>query len=315
MLIERLQQVHGFELTREGTFHEFLGIKIEKNDNTGALHMTQKGLIKKIVAATGMQASNPNWLPTSPSALGADTDGPFMSETWNYRSVVGQLLYLSTNTRPDITFAVSQVARFGHAPRQSHAVAVKTIVRYLSRTQELGTIVKPNGTFTVDCFVDADFAGLYKAEPDNLAASAKSRTGYIIKLGGVPLVWKSQLQTAMALSTLEAEYIALSSCLRTLIPLRNLLEEVVERLDMKGVVGETKCVVHEDNNGALTLARDQRITSRTKYLHVGWHWFWSHHGHTFTIVKCASEDQAADYFTKPLARTAFERNRKSNQGW
>jgi spore germination protein GerM len=64
-------------------------------------------------------------------ALGSDPDGETMREEWLYSSIVGMLLYLSTNTRPDIAFAVSQVARFNHSPKQSHAKAVKMIVRYL----------------------------------------------------------------------------------------------------------------------------------------------------------------------------------------
>ena len=102
--------------------------------------MTQPGLIKKIIAATGMEDCNPNWFPASPMALGSDEDGEPMTEIWGYSSIVGMMLYLSTNTRPDITFAVSQVARFSHTPKQSHAAAVKTIVRYLAHTICHGTI-------------------------------------------------------------------------------------------------------------------------------------------------------------------------------
>ena len=83
-----------------------------------------------------------------------------MKESWSYPSVVGMLLYLCSNTRPDISFAVSQVARFTHAPKQSHATAVKTIVRYLSGTMNKGTIVMLPGTFRLTCFPDSDFASL-----------------------------------------------------------------------------------------------------------------------------------------------------------
>ena len=114
-----------------------------------------------------------------------------MNEKWNYRSIVGMLLYLSTNTRPDISFAVSQVARFSHSPKKSHAAAVKTIVRYLARTKDKGTIVTPTGKLELDCYVDADFGGLYRREPDDDPNSVRSRTGYIIMLGGCPLTWKS----------------------------------------------------------------------------------------------------------------------------
>jgi len=64
-----------------------------------------------------MQDCNPNWTHASPMALGSDPDGETMREAWLYLSIVGMLLYLSTNTRPDIAFAVSQVACFNHSPK------------------------------------------------------------------------------------------------------------------------------------------------------------------------------------------------------
>ncbi|KAI2499447.1 hypothetical protein MHU86_15031 [Fragilaria crotonensis] len=207
-----------FNFTREGTFTDFLGINFTRDATNGTLTLTQKGLIQKIKEATGMSDSNYNWTPAAQAALGIDPDGPPMTETWSYRSIVGMLLYLSTNTRPDIAFAVSQVARFCHSPKRSHASAVKTLVRYLHRTSDMGMIVKPTGTLNLDCYVDADFAGLHGRDPDRSPTSAKSRTGYIITLGGCPILWKSHLQSEISLSTLEAEYSALSSAMRTLLP-------------------------------------------------------------------------------------------------
>ena len=103
--------------------------------------MTQSGLIRKIITATGMENCNPNRTPAAKTCLAKDHNGNPMDPVFNYRSVVGMLLYLSGNTRPDIAFAVSQVARFTHAPKQSHATAIKMIVRYLSGTIDQGIIV------------------------------------------------------------------------------------------------------------------------------------------------------------------------------
>jgi hypothetical protein len=89
-----------------------------------------------------MSDCNPNLTPVTQLTLGIDPDGKPYNKTWSYPSIVGMLLNLSTNTpRPDITYAVSQVARFNHSPTKSHASAIKTIVRYLLRTSDKGTIV------------------------------------------------------------------------------------------------------------------------------------------------------------------------------
>jgi hypothetical protein len=138
------------------------------------------------------------------------------------------LLYLLTNTRPNIAFAVSQVARFNHNPKKSHATAIKMIIQYLARTSDKGTIAKPTGSLLIDCYVDADFASLYGKDPDASRSSPKSRLGYVITLGGVPLVWKSQLIQEICLSTTFAEYNSLSQALRFVLPIRSLILELLE---------------------------------------------------------------------------------------
>ena len=102
-----LQQL-GLELTQQGSFAKFLGIKFKTLDN-GSIECAQKGLITKTLEAVGMQDCNPNSVPAAQAGLGADKGGLPMDESWNYRAICGMLLYLSTNTRPDILFAVSQV--------------------------------------------------------------------------------------------------------------------------------------------------------------------------------------------------------------
>jgi hypothetical protein len=118
----------GFELTKEGSFSEFLGIKFEEDTSAGSITMTQTGLIKRIITTTKMENCNSNWVPAAKEALGIDPEGEPMEEDWSYPSIIGMLLYLSTNTRPDIAFAVSQVARFNHNLKKSHATAIKMIV-------------------------------------------------------------------------------------------------------------------------------------------------------------------------------------------
>ena len=158
--IDRLK-AKGFELTKECNFSAYLGIKFQRNLKNNTITMTQPGLIKKVIEATGMELSSANKTPTSQTAIGSDPEGSPIKETWKYSSVVGLLLYLSTNTRPDIVFAVSQVAQFNSNCKQSHASAVKIFIRYVSATSDKDIIFTPTTDFKVDCYVDADFAGLH----------------------------------------------------------------------------------------------------------------------------------------------------------
>jgi hypothetical protein len=307
----------GFELTEEGSFTDYLGIKFDRSPDDGSIELTQSGLINKIIATTGLIDANPNWTPATQLGLGSDPESAPMTEAWGYSSVVGMLLYLSTNTRPDISFAVSQVARFSHSPRQTHATAIKTIVRYLARTHDKGIIMQPNGSLNLECFVDADFAGLYKREPDREPISVRSRTGFLINVGNCPILWRSQLQTEVSLSTLEAEYSALSQSLRVVLPLHRMIVEVASQLKLLETVKSSIAArVFEDNNGALSLATKQKITARTKYFLVKWHHFWDavNSGEVF-IVKIDTKEQRADYLTKGLPRDTFEKIRKLVQGW
>ena len=112
--------------------------------------------------------------------LGTDKFGEAFDEEWSCSAAVRMLLYLSSNTRPDIQFAVHQVAWFSHCPKKSHAQAVKHILLYLKQTETKGTTFTPDLTKGLDCYVDADFAGLWGHEDEQDPVCAKSRTGFTL---------------------------------------------------------------------------------------------------------------------------------------
>ena len=136
------------------------------------------------------------------------------------------------------------------------------------------------------------------------------------------MVWASKLQTQIALSTLEAEYIALSQAMRELLPLRRLMKEIVTELKMEVPDCQLHSKVFEDNNGALGLATSPKLTPRTKHIAVKYHFFRDHisspgrqNGNGITIHKIDTKDQKADMFTKGLPVDTFKHIRKLVMGW
>lgn len=230
--------------------------------------------------------------------------------------MIGMLMFLQANTRPDISYAVNQCARFNHDPKRSHEEAVKQICRYLMGTKDEGIRFRPTGNIVLDCYVDADFAGLWNAEDSQDPTCVRSRTGYVLIFGGCPLLWVSKLQTEIALSTAEAEYIALSQSMRDLLPLKGLISEVLTSYGVSLEEENTHSTVFEDNNGTLSLARTPAMTPRTKHIGVKYHFFREHvRNGTVKIVKVESENQKADIFTKGLGPQKFEAIRKMLMDW
>ena len=131
----------------------------------------------------------------------------------------GMLLYLSMNTRPDIAFAVIQVAWFTSNPKHSHASAVKMIIRYLSATSDQGIVLTPTTVFKVDCYVDADFAGLHGRELQEL----------LYRIHHVLLLLPSHLEKATSNRDNPqhlpfTEYVPLSSPIRKLTTIQQVLQ-------------------------------------------------------------------------------------------
>jgi len=181
---------------------------------------------------------------------------------------------------------------------------------------EKGIHLKPQDQ-QIQVFVDADYAGNWsKMEKETDFSSARSRHGYIINYKGIPLFWASQLQTLIALSSTESEYIGLSQELRTCIPLMRLLEEMKRKgFDTGNTQPTMQCKLFEDNNGALELATVPKTRPRTKHINIRYHHFRSWvQAKLIKILPIDSEDQPADILTKPVNNGTLIRHRKKIMG-
>lgn len=168
---------------------------------------------------------------------------------------------------------------------------MKRILRYLAGTKDLGitytkTSTNPNENF-VSGFADAAFAN-----HDDL----KSTSGYVFMAAGGAITWKSKKQTTIALSSTEAEYVALSEAAREACWLRNLYEEL-------GYSQKFPITIKGDNDGSIAMAKNPQFHSRSKHVAIRWHWVRElvEKGNV-RIETCRDPQQTADVLTKALLR-------------
>lgn len=319
-VIELLKQSK-LNITIEGDLADFLGVNIDRKDD-GTIHLTQPQLIESILQdlrITGEHVSVKNTPAKVKTLLRRHEDSEPFDNSFNYRSVIGKLNYLEKSTRPDIAYAVHQCARFSHDPKKEHGQAVRWIGRYLAGTKHQGIIYKPNDT-SFECYVDADFMGNWDPEGELLKDpdTARSRSGYVAMLAGCPIFWASKLQSTVALSSSESEFVALSTALRDIIPVMNLLKEMKNNQgwDVPGTKPKIQCRVFEDNSGALEMAVNEKFRPRTKHINGKYHHFRSYVENGDIEVKpIKTDNQPADYTTKSLAADVHNQHRYFVQGW
>jgi len=319
-LLKQLKS-HGYDFSRDGDFKSYLGIQIESLPD-GALKLSQPHLARSVVDTVGMSQGHAVDTPATGPLFRYKDAEPF-NRAFNYRSALGMLQYLGNNTRPDCAYAINACARYCIDPKEPHAAAVKRIARYLKGTLDEGMIIKPDFmNLTLDCHVDADFAGNWNPKDPEDPSSVKSRTGFLLTFAGVPILWKSKIQDCIALSTMESEYIALSTAMRSLIHARALLLDISAKFNMAyGDKISTLSTVFEDNRAAKILAETDppRLTPRSKSLAIKYHWFRSHlgrkNGKGIILEDVRSKLNKADFLTKAMPRDAFRTNRLAVCGW
>ena len=224
--------------------------------------------------------------------------------------------YLQLTSRPDISMAVHQCARFNNDPKLSHEKAIKRICKYLLRSMDKGITYRPDASLGLECHVDADFAEGWATSDHNNPEAVLSRTGFVISYAGCPIYWRSKLQTEIALSTTEAEYIALSQAMRDVLPFLTLMEEIHQVIPLVDNDPKFYCKVWEDNSSCIKVAESPKFTPRTKHIALKYHHFRQFvKDGTVKIFPIDSLEQTADIFTKPLDAQKFEYLRKKLCGW
>ncbi len=312
----------GLDLTCEGDLTDFLGVAIHRDNKAGTFELTQQRLIDGILDELRLGAPNATTKDTPAKTsviLKRHTDSEPFDGHFHYRRIIGKLNFLEKSTRADLAYPVHQCARFSINPKVEHGQAVKWIGRYLKGTSDKGYIMKPDMSHGLEVYVDADFAGNWDKEGAGVDRdTARSRHGYFIRYAGVPIMWLSQLQTEIAMSSTEAELVGMSMALRTVIPIQGILREMQDagygvHPDPRAAF---KCKLFEDNQSALDIAQVPKVRPRTKHINCKYFHFTTHvlNGQ-ITLHKIKSEDQPADFLTKMLDELTFIKHRFFVLGW
>ncbi|GJW81958.1 retrotransposon protein, putative, ty1-copia subclass [Tanacetum coccineum] len=250
-----------FDMKELGEAKKILGMEIVRDRSRKILRVSQSGIVRV-----------------------RDCDVERMSKV-PYANAVGSLMYLMVCTRPDIAYAVSVVSRYLANPGKNHWEAVKWILKYLRGTANVSLLYGTDRGNHVDVtgFVDSDYA----KDPDK----GRSITGYAFLVQRCVVSWKAMLQQVVALSTTEAEYMALTEAVKEAIWLRGLLEELGVELNTVAV----NC----DNQGAIHLSRNHVFHERTKHINVRYHFIREVlEAKTVEVLKVGTEHNAADALTK-----------------
>ena len=236
-----------------------------------------------------MSDSKPVGTPVDPgSHLLKATDNGKALKLQQYQSLVGSLMYLSVCSRPDLAYAVNNLARFSSKPNRSHWTAAKRVLRYLRGTANYGITFVRSESGECLGYSDADWAGDRE--------DRRSTSGYLFQIAGGPVSWKSRKQESVALSTAEAEYIALSSAAQETVWIRRLVTEL-------GNEPEGPTTLMEDNQSSIAMAKNPQFHGRAKHIDIRHHFIRERVNEgDIQLVYCPTGDMIADMLTKGLNR-------------
>ncbi|CAJ2662759.1 unnamed protein product [Trifolium pratense] len=287
-----------FDMKDLGAAKRILGMEIHRDKGARKLWLSQKSYVEKVLNRFDMSNSKAMSTPlanhfklTLDQCPKSDSEIEYMSKV-PYASAVGCLMYAMVCTRPDLAQAVSQVCKFMSKPGKHHWEAVKWIFRYLKGTIGHGIMFSSEkGNPSVVGYVDSDYAG----DMDD----KRSTTGYVFTLAGEPICWKSSVQSIVAMSTTEAEYMAVAEAAKEALWLTGLVKEL--GVEQGGVQ------LHCDSQSVIYLAKNQVYHARTKHIDVRFHKI----RELLTtgqilLEKVHTSENAADMLTKPVTSDKFK---------
>jgi len=272
-----------------GELKEFLGITIRHSGRK--IILDQNVYLIKVLNRFGMTnaiiANTP--LPHRYTPV-AHTGNPDPTLQTQYQAIIGSLLYLMLGTNPDIAFAVIKLSQFSANPSKEHYEWAKYICHYLAGTKDYTMVFDGNTNEGLIAHSDSDWAADTK--------SRHSITGYFLKLAGSLVSWLLRAQKTVALSSTEAEYMAISDCCQQAMWITNFFREIGFPISPITIFG--------NNQGSLFIGSNPVQEKRTKHIDIRYHYIQECiEDNKVSVVFVPGNDNLADMFTKNLDRLKF----------
>jgi hypothetical protein len=280
-----------FEMKDMGSLTHIIGIKIEQSID--GISLSQEKYIDLLLHSFNMEHCKPQStpLPTNMSNHDAENLKPF-SDIKAYQRLIGSLIYLANMTRPDISYATSYLARKLIEPTNQDYIHAKRVLRYLKGTRHYRITYGRSSTPLLG-YSDASYAD---------ADERKSTGGYVFLMNGGPISWKSRKQSIVALSSTEAEFIALADTAKEALWWRKILREI----DPKNINVPT--TILEDNQSAIKLSKNHIHNDRSKHIDVRCFFIRDYISKLQLDVKYVPTNlQIADMFTKSLSNEILKK--------
>lgn len=278
-----------------GKISEYLGMRIQHINNK--IYLDQMAYLEKVLERFNLHKDAKTAITPLPSGYvpqeNKEPVNPRLRQ--RFQEVIGSLLYIMLGTRPDISYAVTKLARYSANPSIDHLTKALYICRYLAGTRNYALIYDGKEDHGIEAYTDSDWA----ADTND----RKSITGFFFKLAGAVISWRSHTQKTIALSSTEAEYMALSDCGKQATWYRSLLGEAGISIGHIPIYG--------DNQGSIFIASNPVQEKRTKHIDIRFH-------HIRQLLEedliklffLPGSDNPADMLTKNLGHIKFHQFRK-----
>ena len=287
-----------FKMKDMGSAHFLLGVEIRRRLD-GGYFMVQEKYASEVVSRYGMGDAKIVSTPFEPGSTFGSEDvldqervDPGMVDV-PYRSLVGSLMYLAVCTRPDLSMAVSSLSRYSQNPKMEHWEAAKRVLRYIKGTVGEGLAYSPGEEIAVWGYSDASYGSDDETK--------RGRSGFVFISGGAAVSWGSKLQDVVALSSTEAEYMAICHAMQEGLYLRMLQQEMGANPESGGTL------LLVDNQSSIKLAKNPVFHKRSKHIAIRFHFIREKvESEEFNLEFVRTLAMAADQLTKHVGVRVLE---------